>query len=170
MVEDSELTGNVSSPYPGQNPSEGGAMHIEDNASATLVRARVVGNYANTGGGLNAYRGRYDIFDSVIDSNQATNGFGGGIAATSNTVAQPARPASIVNLTQTLVRRNYASGGGGGIAIVGDNFSGFRANVSLVSIRGRLQPGTTAGRRDPAGPHQSHGDQLHDHQESCDRR
>ena len=151
VVEDSEVTDNISNQYPGENPSEGGGIHIEDNANASLIRARIMRNYANTGGGLNTYRARYDIIDSVIDSNHANNGFGGGIAATSNNVApSPVRPASIVNVTQTLVRNNTATAAGGGIAVAGDYFCGglaptctsIKASLSLVNsvIDGNQSP------------------------------
>ena len=132
VVEDSELADNVSSQFPGEpNPAEGGGMHVEDNATATLTRVRVLRNRAGTGGGLNAYRGRYDVVDSIVDANQSTNGFGGGIAASSN-FATAQMPGSIVNLTTTLVRNNTAPLGGG-IVVLGDNFSGEKASVSLAS-------------------------------------
>ena len=131
VVEDTEIADNVSSPFPGEpNPSEGGGVHVEDNATGTFTRVRVLRNQAGTGGGLNAYRGRYDIVDSVIDANRATTGFGGGVTASSN-FATPQMPASMINLTTTLVRNNAAPIGGG-IAIVGDNFSNERASLSLT--------------------------------------
>ena len=79
---------------------------------------------------MNAYRGRYDIVDSVIDANRATAGFGGGVTASSN-YSTPQMPASVINLTTTLVRNNAAPIGGG-IALVGDNFSNERASLSLT--------------------------------------
>ena len=131
VVEDSEIADNVSSPFPGEpNPSEGGGVHVEDNATATFTRVRVLRNQAGTGGGLNAYRGRYDLVDSVIDANRATAGFGGGVTASSN-YSTPQMPASVINLTTTLVRNNAAPIGGG-IALVGDNFSNERASLSLT--------------------------------------
>ena len=128
VVEDSEVADNLSSPHSAaDNPAEGGGIHIEDNAQATLTRVRVLRNRANSGGGLNAYRARYDIVDSIIDANQAISrgdgglqgGFGGGIHATSTNVGTPARPASIVNLTGTLLRNSTAITGGG-IVVTGD--------------------------------------------------
>jgi hypothetical protein len=132
VIEDTEIADNVSSQFPGEpNPAEGGGVHVEDNATGTLTRVRVLRNQAGTGGGLNAYRGRYDIIDSVVDANRATTGFGGGVTASSN-FSTPQMPASMVNLTRTLVRSNTAPLGGG-IAMVGDNFSSERASLSLVS-------------------------------------
>jgi FG-GAP-like repeat len=132
VVEDSEVADNLSSQFPGEpNPAEGGGMHVEDNSTATLTRVRVLRNRAGTGGGLNAYRSRYDVVDSVIGSNQATLGFGGGIGASSN-FATPQMPGSIVNLTTTIVRDNTAPLGAG-ITIVGDNMSNETASLTLTS-------------------------------------
>jgi hypothetical protein len=134
VLQDSDVTDNVSSAFnPAYNPAEGGGIHVEDNAIATLTRVHVLRNQANTGGGLNAYRARYDIVDSVIDSNQATGrtdgGIGGGITASSNNVTAPPMPASIVNLTGTLVRNN-TSLTGGGIVVTGD--VGLPATLTLT--------------------------------------
>jgi FG-GAP-like repeat len=138
VLEDSEVSDNVSAPLSAAyGPAEGGGIHIEDNVTATLTRVKILRNKANTGGGLNAYRARYDIVDSVIDSNQAAarsdggadTGIGGGIDAISTNVTSPARPASIVNLTRSLVRRN-TSLVGGGIVVTGD--VGIPATLTLT--------------------------------------
>jgi hypothetical protein len=132
VLVDTEVADNVSTPYSQtDNPAEGGGVHVEDNATATLTRVRILRNQAGTGGGLNAYRSRYDIIDSVIDSNVATTGFGGGIAASSNN-ATAQMPGSLINLTTTLVRNNTAPTGGG-IAVVGDNFTSITAGLVLAS-------------------------------------
>lgn len=135
VLEDSEVADNVASQYSSaENPAEGGGMHVEDNATAALTRVRVLRNRANTGGGLNAYRARYELVDSVIDGNVAAPAahatFGGGIAATSNNPAAPIRPGSVINLTRTLVRNNVAPMGAG-IAVVGDNFSAVKASLTV---------------------------------------
>jgi hypothetical protein len=141
VLEDSDVTDNLVSQFSASdNPSEGGGIHLEDNASATLTRTRILRNRANTGAGLNAYRARYDIVDSAIEANiaaptataPATTGFGGGIAASSNNPAPPLGPGSIVNVTRTLVRNNSATVAGGGIAMIGDNFSAVKATLSLT--------------------------------------
>jgi hypothetical protein len=128
VLEDSEVADNVVSPFSAAyNPAEGGGIHIEDNAIATLTRARVLRNIANTGGGLNAYRARYDVVDSVIDGNEARvrtdggvpGGFGGGVNALSNNPSPSTGPVSVVNLTRTLVRNNEGVTGGG-IVVTGD--------------------------------------------------
>ena len=124
VVVDSEIADNVTSSYsPSWGPSEGGGVHIEDNAIAQLTQVQVLRNRANTGGGLNAYRARYDVVDSVIDSNQATGrvegGTGGGINAMSTHVDGTVRPSSVVVLYRTLVRNNVSLTGGG-VVVTGD--------------------------------------------------
>jgi hypothetical protein len=123
VLQDSDLNDNVTAPYsPADSPAEGGAIHIEDNAVAALTRVHILRNRANTGGGLSAYRARYDIVDSVIDSNQAIGrsdgGMGGGIVALSTSV-DGISVASIVTLTGTLVRNNVGLTGGG-VVVTGD--------------------------------------------------
>ena len=50
VLEDSEVADNVSSQFPGEpNPAEGGGIHVEDNATGTLTRVRVLRNQAGTG-------------------------------------------------------------------------------------------------------------------------
>ena len=138
VVEDSEINDNVSTQFsPAENPAEGGGVHVEDNATATLTRVRVLRNRAGTGGGLNTYRAQLNVVDSVIGLNQAQSGFGGGIAATSNNPNGPVHPASVINLTRTLVRGNTASGAGGGITVVGDNYCG-GASPTCTSVKATL--------------------------------
>jgi putative transposon-encoded protein len=139
VMEDSEVSANVASPLnSAAGPAEGGGIHIEDNAVATLTRVHVVGNRANSGGGLTAYRARYDVVDSRIDGNLAQNrtdggvngpGLGGGIYA-SSTAPNGLGPASVVNLTGTLVR-NSVSITGGGIVVTGD--TNVRGTLTLTS-------------------------------------
>jgi hypothetical protein len=141
VIEDAVIADNVSTQFnSSENPAEGGGMHIENNAIATLTRVRVSNNHANTGGGLNSYRARYDVVDSIIEDNRAnpttsapaTTGFGGGIAAHSNNPSAPLRPAAVVNLTRTLVHGNNGPFSGGGIAVFGDNFSSVRAAFTMA--------------------------------------
>ena len=136
LLEDTEVADNVNTAGP-NGVSEGGGIHAEDNATATLTRVRILRNRAGTGGGLNAYRARYEIVDSVIDGNIVTgaNGFGGGIGTQSN-FASATIPASIINLTRTLVRNNEALTAnrvGGGIVMQGDNFSGIKETLTLTT-------------------------------------
>jgi hypothetical protein len=139
VIEDAVIADNVSTQFSSsENPAEGGGMHIENNAIATLTRVRVINNTANTGGGLNSFRARFDVFDSIIEGNRANptaapnTGFGGGIAATSNNPSAPIRPGAVVNLTRTLVHGNNAPASGGGIAVFGDTFTSTRAAFSMA--------------------------------------
>ena len=139
VIEDSEIADNTSSPFSAAyNPGEGGGIHLEDNAIATLTRTRVLRNIANTGGGLNAYRARFDVVDSVIDANEARartdggvpGGLGGGINAMSQNPAPSTGPVSTVNLTSTLVRNNIGITGGG-IVVTGDE--NLQATLTVTS-------------------------------------
>jgi hypothetical protein len=129
LLEDTEVSNNVSSRFSAaDNPAEGGGMHIEDNAVAYLIRTHVTGNSANTGGGLNGYRARYEITSSIIEGNHAPDslgvgGFGGGIAMTSNNLSVPLRQASSVVLTDSVVRNND-SRVGAGVFMTGDQLCG----------------------------------------------
>lgn len=138
LLDDAEVSDNISSPYgAADGPSEGGGVHIEDNAVATVTRTRVLRNRANSGGGLNAYRARYDVTNSILDGNQAVartdggppGGFGGAIHATSTNINN-VHPPSVVNLTGTLVR-NSTGITGGGIVVTGD--AGLPATLTLAN-------------------------------------
>ncbi|MEO8480748.1 MAG: FG-GAP-like repeat-containing protein [Acidobacteriota bacterium] len=129
LLEDTEVSNNIAERFsPAENPAEGGGVHIEDNATAYLVRATIRNNTANTGGGLSSYRARFEITGSIIDGNhaqdpQAVGGFGGGIDITSNNVSSPFRPAGSLSLVDTVVRNNDARRGAG-MMISGDQYCG----------------------------------------------
>ena len=155
LIEESEVSGNTASrASPGSPPAEGGGIHIEDNALGRIVRSAVRNNAANTGGGLNAYRARYEIGSSVVEGNQAPDasnvgGFGGGIQASSNNTALPLRQASTVILNDTVVRNNTARIGGG-IFVGGDQVcaggacTDATATKASLSLTGSLVDGNTA--------------------------
>ena len=74
MLEDTEVSTNTTLRFSGaDNPSEGGGVHIEDNAVGYLTRARILGNTANTSGGLSTYRARYEV-QSSVDRRQSRAG------------------------------------------------------------------------------------------------
>jgi hypothetical protein len=129
LLEDTEVSNNVSARFSSsENPAEGGGVHVEDNTVAYLIRSRVAGNTANTGGGLNGYRARYEITSSTIEGNhaqdpQAVGGFGGGIGMTSNNISTPLQQASSVVLVDSVVRNND-SRVGGGMLVSGDQMCG----------------------------------------------
>jgi hypothetical protein len=138
VVEDTEISNNVTSRFsPADNPAEGGGIHIEDNAVAYLIRARILSNSANTGGGLNAYRARYEITSSIIEGNHAPDplgvgGLGGGIGMTSNNPASPVRQASTLYMVDSVIRNNDARGGAG-ILVGGDRSpAAVRATIQIV--------------------------------------
>jgi predicted outer membrane repeat protein len=70
-------------------PTEGGAVHAEDQARMSIAYSNFEGNLAGVGGAANAYRSKIIIDASYFQDNKATDtgsgtGFGGAIAATSN--------------------------------------------------------------------------------------
>ena len=145
IVEDTEISNNVTSRFSaGDNPSEGGGVHVEDNAIGYLIRTRVLGNTANTSGGLSAYRARLEVTSSIIEGNHAQDaagvgGFGGGIGITSNNVEAPFRQAGSLLLSDSVVRLNDARIGGG-ILASGDQVCGgscggsaTRATIDIVN-------------------------------------
>jgi hypothetical protein len=129
VLEDTEVSNNTAERFsPAENPAEGGGVHIEDNAIGYLFRATIRNNTANTGGGLNSYRARYEITSSIIDTNHAQDpaaigGLGGGIDITSNNVSGPARPSGSLLLVDSVVRNNDARIGAG-MLISGDQVCG----------------------------------------------
>jgi predicted outer membrane repeat protein len=129
LVEDSEVSNNITERFsPAENPAEGGGIHVEDNAIGYLLRAKIRGNTANTGGGLNSYRARYEIFHTIIDGNHAQDplgvgGFGGGISITSNNLSTPLRGSGSLAMVDSVVRAND-SRVGGGLLVSGDQLCG----------------------------------------------
>jgi hypothetical protein len=73
-VEDTVFRDNASSPErcclpPG--PSQGGAIHVEDQARAEVVRSLFERNSGNWGGAISDYRAELEIRDSIFRGNQA---------------------------------------------------------------------------------------------------
>ena len=135
VLSDTEVADNTSTPFsPAWNPAEGGGIHIESNAVAQLTRVQVLRNRANTGGGLNAYRARYEIVDSIIEGNHATGRSDGGIGEAGSRGPPHAggavEPSSVVVLTRTLVRNNIGITGGG-VVVTGE--LGRPATLSIFS-------------------------------------
>lgn len=74
---------------PAGPPTEGGAVHAEDQTTMEIDYSRFVGNAADTGGGVNLYRAIVTLRNSVLQGNVALgrgvgNGFGGAVSAISN--------------------------------------------------------------------------------------
>ncbi len=155
---------NRAEPAPGITPpskTEGGGFHAEDQALARIFNSRFLLNRAETGGGVNLYRARVEISDSVFRGNRATatganTGFGGAIAAISNDTGADGsnnRPSAELTVTDTLIQGSYQAVGtvgqiAGGVFASGDqnrqfgqngvpaspNLSLNRADVSLQRV------------------------------------
>jgi hypothetical protein len=145
---DTEISDNVADRgAPGLPAAEGGGMHIEDNAYAILERCHVHDNVAHRGGGLNVYRARYTITDSLIEDNRADTvdggaGAGGGIYAASVNTAPPTRDPARVEIIRTAIRGNSAASGGG-MYVQGD-FGGLTTNHASLVITNSVIAANTA--------------------------
>jgi hypothetical protein len=65
-------------------PIEGGAVNVENNTSLRIHNSRFITNSAQIGGGVNIFRAKVEIYNSVFQGNRATDtlptsGFGGAI-------------------------------------------------------------------------------------------
>ena len=109
---------NKAEPFPGINPpspTEGGAFHAENQVVARINSGRFFTNQAENGGGVNLYRSRVEISNSVFRGNQATavgagTGFGGAIAAISNDTTVDGsnnRPSAELTVRETLIQGEY---------------------------------------------------------------
>jgi hypothetical protein len=136
-LEDCDISGNVTlQGNASMPPPEGGGMHIENDAHAILRRCRVHGNTASRGAGLNNYRARYSIIDSVIEDNTAEvapngGGTGGGVYAQAASNEHVGPTASVV-MSNSAVRRNTADIGAG-FYIQGD-FTGITNNQAVLDL------------------------------------
>jgi len=119
-------------------PTEGGALHVEDQATVKVYNSRFTTNSAHVGGGLNIYRGLAEVSRSVFQGNRATgtgsgNGFGGAISLASNDVNDGTtsngsvnRRSAALTLRDSLVRGRFGAVTtvgqvAGGIYVGGDN-------------------------------------------------
>jgi hypothetical protein len=124
LIEDSIFEGNVTTRFaPTSNPAEGGAIHVEDNAVAHIIRSTIRNNSAQIAGGIGVARARVVLVSSYVQGNQAHDpgglgGVGGGIAASSN--GATGLEAADVEISNSVIRNNAASAGGGGIYVTGD--------------------------------------------------
>jgi hypothetical protein len=140
VMQDSVVANNTTSRFsPSSNPAEGGGIHIEDNAIARLTRVAIRGNAANTGGGLNSFRGRYEVTGSMIESNQALDpqavgGAGGGALVIGALV-----------LTDSVVRNNVARTAGG-VAAAGQPSCGSGGTCATLVMSDSLVDGNASTR------------------------
>ncbi|HBL29463.1 MAG TPA: hypothetical protein DD490_21735 [Acidobacteria bacterium] len=109
---------------------QGGAIHIEDQATLRLQQSRLLGNRAKLGGGLDVYRAIAEVTASLFQGNRALEGTapgsGGAIFAASNEFsfdgAVNRRTASLT-VTDSLLQGGIAEGAahsGGCITAGGD--------------------------------------------------
>ncbi|MDY7092173.1 MAG: hypothetical protein SX243_04290 [Acidobacteriota bacterium] len=140
QIFDSNFVGNRAANHPCCVPpgaTAGGAVHVEDHATVRIYRSELMGNRAESGGALDAYRAEVEIFDSVLEGNftepqNRPQTFGGAIFLASSDFNDAStqfglfnrRPASL-RLDGSLVDGSLASGeaasqNGGCIAAVGD--------------------------------------------------
>lgn len=112
-LDQSVISGNTTLAADGQPLSEGGGIHIEDNALAIITDSVIADNSADQGGGIGTFRAEYQISRSVIQGNTANSGSGGGIHGFSATPA-----AARVSVTDSVIRRNSAVNSGG-INVIG---------------------------------------------------
>ena len=95
-------------------PTEGGAFHVEDQATGRIINSRFLFNSSDTGGAVNTYRGVLDISGSYFEGNRAVGsgnatGFGGSISAISNDVDEPNRRTASLTVRDTLFRGRSGS-------------------------------------------------------------
>lgn len=134
-------------------PTEGGAFHVEDQATAIISHSRFITNSADLGGGANEYRAILTIRHSSFLGNMAlgattANGFGGAIAATSNDISSDLsnnHRSAELTLEDTYIQGRYASVTttaqvGGGIYVAGDG-------NRMYGLNGVSKSGTLAENR-----------------------
>jgi predicted outer membrane repeat protein len=107
-------------------PTEAGAVHAEDQTMLRIFSSRFLENYAEIGGGVNGYRAKIEVNNSIFIKNKSKL-FGGAISVTSNDTSVDGnnnRPSASLKITNSFIQ---GSGWGqpvgksaGGIYISGD--------------------------------------------------
>ncbi|MCG3206500.1 MAG: hypothetical protein FOGNACKC_00099 [Anaerolineae bacterium] len=116
-------------------PTEGGAVHVENQASVRIFNSVFQNNSADIGGGINAYRGTVFVDRSYFNGNRATgtgaaNGQGGAFAVSSIDVSDAStnfgatnRPSASLTVQDTVIEGlagQTVGQSGGGIYAAGD--------------------------------------------------
>lgn len=109
-------------------PTEGGALHFEDQTRALVYRSTFIRNSAMVGGGINLYRANVSVIASYLRGNTATgvgpaNGFGGALSATSNDTPADGthnRPSARLTVKDTVIQGEFVSQAGSGLYAAGD--------------------------------------------------
>lgn len=139
IVTNSTFDGNGCEAHPTvvlQAPSEGGAVHSENQTTTRIFSSRFLGNSSENGGGVNLYRAIVEVDNSVFIGNQAIHngnevGIGGAMSAISNDTDNAATGGGTINrrTASLTVQDTYVAGipgatvaqHGGGIRANGDN-------------------------------------------------
>jgi hypothetical protein len=118
IVSNSTFTNNKAYRHPSvifNLPTEGGAINAENQTSMKIYNSRFISNEAMIGGGVNLYRSKVEIYDSVLQGNRATDsasfsGFGGAISVNSADGLDDGmnnRPASELIVEDTLLQGRF---------------------------------------------------------------
>lgn len=98
------------------SPTEGGAIHAEDQARLEIINSRFFTNAADLGGGVSAYRAEVGVSSSVFLGNRAvgtgaSTGFGGAFKITSDDsfLDDPNYPNGRLALTDSFIQCRYGS-------------------------------------------------------------
>ena len=117
-------------------PSEGGALHSENQTTTRIFSSRFYENTSENGGAVNLYRAIVEIENSVFIGNRAIHngnevGIGGAISAISNdtdnaatgggTINRRSANLSVVNTYIAGLSDTISAQNGGGIRVKGDN-------------------------------------------------
>jgi len=158
VVANCTFEGNKAKPDPGvssPSPTEGGAIHVEDQAHLLVVNSRFLYNDADLGGGLSLYRGVATVEDSVFIGNRAVDigsstGFGGAIKVTSND--GPEDGTTNYPSSELTVRDSYFQGRSGAVTTVGQAAGGIFVSGDVrrtYGLSGSPIIGTPATNRAP---------------------
>ena len=114
-----QFNNNYCLPVPGKEPpqpSEGGAIMIENNLEVEIRDCVFNGNTAAAGGAVHSYRGNMDIERCIFDGNTAngTNflGYGGAIGVRLDDAGDADRREATINIKDTVIRNSIAPVGG----------------------------------------------------------
>lgn len=108
----------------GNNPGNGGGIHVGGNTTAVLDDSVIAFNTATDGGGLwNGGSSSLELNNSTVSDNQAS-GSGGGLYQVSG---------GDTNLDYVTVTANRAGGDGGGLAVGAEITADFAADSSIIA-------------------------------------
>lgn len=144
VIADSSFINNAAiSAYPLSFPTEGGALHVEDQSKALVVRSKFENNRAMIGGAVSVYRASIEIADSFFQDNctfgtGAANGFGGSVSVSSNDISADGfinRPSAYLLIRDSvfMAQNSVAAQSGGAIYIAGDNNRNYGLNGVVQS-------------------------------------